>query len=65
MPLDLTLINNTALLAQERAQEATALLAGVNSALGGVVSVLLSSAGQLRGRALVSLSASESQCIIQ
>lgn len=59
-PLDLFLINETALLAQERAQDATTLLAGVNSTVATVVSIVLSSAVQLRDRALVSVSASES-----
>ena len=60
MPLNLPLINEMALLAQERAREARALFAGINSSLS-VVSVVLSSAEQLRRRALFSLSASESQ----
>ena len=60
-PLDLSLINETALLAQERARKATALLAGINATLGGVVSIVLSSTEQLRERALVSTSTSRSQ----
>ena len=61
-PLDLGLINETALLAQERARGAAGLLARVNTTLGGVVSIVLRSAEQLRLRALGSTSASEGQC---
>ena len=58
-PLDLSLINETALLAQERAQEAVDILGGVNFTLKGVASVVLLYADQLRQTALASTSASQ------
>lgn len=41
-PLDLTLINSTALSAQQSALEAISSLAGINGNIGGVASIVLS-----------------------
>ena len=62
-PLDLSLINSTALSAQEEAQEGLLQLGVVNaSSLGSVASIVLSSAQQLSESAADSLAASESEC---
>lgn len=60
-PLDLTLINNTALSAQQSALEAITSLAGINAMVGGVASIVLS-AQQLSEMASDSLVQSTSEC---
>lgn len=63
-PLDLSLINSTALSAQERAREAVVQLTGIDATLGPVISIVLTSAQQLGRRASDSLAASASELMI-
>ena len=60
-PLDVTLINRTALLAQQTAREAIDRADGINSSLRDVVSTVILSARQLSQRASDSLDASNSK----